>query len=358
MNHSVNLAQPLDALPGVSAKSAARFAKAGVATVQAALLHLPLRYEDRSRLTAVTDFRAGDNVQLLARVLDARIHYGRRKMLSVTLADDADNACVLRYFHFYPSQLKQFVPGRRGLFYGKAQWGMHGFELHHPEIRWLGADEVPDLSAGICPVYPTVKGISQEAWRALLARALAAFADAEDDDPLTQQGFIGFWAALRLLHQPSHEHSLTALLDAGHPARKRLAFEELCAHQISIQRIRAQLRREQAIALPAAADWHARFREALPFALTEAQARVAAEIAADVTQSVPMMRLVQGDVGSGKTVVAMLAALHAVAGGYQAALMAPTELLAEQHLRRFAEFLEPLGIRCVLLSGKLGAKAR
>ncbi|MDO4776571.1 MAG: ATP-dependent DNA helicase RecG [Cardiobacteriaceae bacterium] len=353
-----SLHHPLDAIPGIPRKTAERFAKAGVATVQEALLHLPIRYEDRSRLTAIADFRAGDSVQLLAEVADARVTYGRRKMLSVTVIDRAGNACGLRYFHFYPSQLKQFVPGRRGLFYAKAQWGMHGFELHHPEIRWLGDSEVPDLSAGICPVYPTVKSIPQDAWRALLTRILAHFAQEHDDDPLTRQGFMGFWAALRLLHQPDGEHSLTALLDAGHPARRRLAFEELCAHQIGIQRMRAQLRSQQAQALPARHDLHARFLERLPFALTPAQARVCDEIAADVAQDVPMMRLVQGDVGSGKTVVAMMAALHAVAGGCQAAVMAPTELLAEQHMRRFADYLEPLGIRCVLLTGKLGAKAR
>ena len=353
-----SLHHPLETIPGITRKTAERFAKAGISTVQEALLHLPIRYEDRSRLTAVADFRAGDSVQLLAKVLDARVTYGRRKMLSVTLLDEAGNACGLRYFHFYPSQLKQFVPGRRGLFYGKAQWGMQGFELHHPEIRWLGEGEVPDLSQGICAVYATVKGIDQAAWRTLMARALAQMPTEQADDPLTAHGFMDFWRALRVLHQPDGEHSLSALLDAGHPARRRLAFEELCAHQIGIQRMRAQLRREQARPLPGQGVWHTRFLEGLPFALTKAQARVCAEIAADVAQDVPMMRLVQGDVGSGKTVVAMMAALHAVAAGAQAAMMAPTELLAEQHLRRFSEYLAPLGIRCVLLSGKLGAKAR
>lgn len=355
---AVALNMPLHALPGVGEKSAARFAAAGVATLGEALLHLPIRYEDRSRLTAIADFRHGDSVQFLARVLDVRITYGRRKMLHVVLADRGGDACSLRYFHFYPSQLKQFAVGRQGLFYGKAQWGQQGFEVHHPDIRWLAEGEVPDLAEGLCPVYATVKGVPQGAWRALLQRALAAVADARDEDPLTARGFTGFWQAVRLLHCPDGESSPAALLADDHPARRRLAFEELCAHQLSIQRIRLQLQEKQATALPAQGALHEGLLAALPFALTGAQARVAAEIAADVGKGVPMMRLVQGDVGSGKTVVAMLAALHAVDAGAQAAVMAPTELLAEQHFRRFAEYLEPLGVRCVLLSGKLGAKAR
>lgn len=358
MTAALSLDLPLHHLPHVSEKSAARFAKAGVATLRDALLHLPIRYEDRSRLTAIADFRHGDAVQFEASVLDTRITYGRRKVLHVVLVDRAGNACSLRYFHFYPSQLKQFTPQRRGIFYGKAQFGTQGFEVHHPEIRWLADGEVADLSQGICPVYPTVKGIDQAAWRALLARVLAFVGTPDDDDPLTRQGFIGFWQALALLHRPDGEYSLSALLDPEHPARKRLAFEELCAHQLSIQQIRRTLRAQQSLALPTHSPLHDALRSALPFALTDAQARVCTEIAADVGKTVPMMRLVQGDVGSGKTVVAIMAALHAVAAGAQAAVMAPTELLAEQHLRRFCEYLQPLGVRCVLLTGKLGAKAR
>ena len=348
---------PLAGALRMTPRAAERFAQAGVVTVGDALLHLPLRYEDRSRLTAIADFRAGDSVQLQAQVLEARVTYGRRKMLQVTLVDAAGNGCGLRYFHFYPSQLKQFVPGRRGLFYGKVQWGMQGFELHHPEIRWLAEGEVADLSAGICAVYPTVKGLAQGAWRGLLAKLLARLG-ADEEDALTKEGFMGFYAALRLLHQPDAAQSLAALLEAEHPARRRLAFEELCAHQLSIQRIRAQLRAQQALALPGQGVLHEAFLAALPFALTPAQARVCAEIGADVGKATPMMRLVQGDVGSGKTVVAMMAALHAVSAGAQVAVMAPTELLAEQHARRFQEWLAPLGIAIVLLSGKLPAKAR
>lgn len=347
----------LSAALGMSDKAAARFAQAGVVTVGDALLHLPLRYEDRSRLTAIADFRHGDSVQVLATVLEARVTYGRRKMLHVTLADAAGNACSVRYFHFYPSQLKQFVPGRRGLFYGKAQGGMQGFELHHPEIRWLAEGEVAELPTGIGAVYPTVKGLAQGAWRALLAKLLA-LAPTQDEDLLTDQGFMGFWAALRVLHQPDGAQSLTTLLEAEHPARRRLAFEELCAHQLGIQRIRERLRAERAPVLPGQGALHAAFLAALPFALTDAQRRVCAEIAADVGKESPMMRLVQGDVGSGKTVVAMMAALHAVQAGAQVAVMAPTELLAEQHAKRFQEWLAPLGVKSVLLSGKLGAKAR
>ena len=358
MGVSVSLDVPLHVLPGVSEKAAARFAKAGVATVREALLHLPVRYEDRSRLTAVADFRHGDVVQFEASVLEARVSFGRRKMLHVALADRGGNVCALRYFHFYPSQLKQFVAGRRGIFYGKALWGGQGFEVHHPEIRWLAEGEVAELAQGVCAVYPSVKGVDQAAWRALLVRVLDYVAGEGDDDPLSAQGLMGFWQAVRLLHQPDGEHSLTALLAADHPARRRLAFEELCAHQLSIQRIRWQLQQLRAVALPPQGALHAALLGALPFALTEAQARVCAEIAADVGKEVPMLRLVQGDVGSGKTVVAMMAALHAVQAGAQAAMMAPTELLAEQHLRRFCAFFEPLGVRCVLLSGKLGAKAR
>lgn len=358
MSSSFSLDLPLSALPGVKEKEAARFAQAGVATLRDALLHLPLRYEDRSHLTAIRDFRAGDMVQFEAQVADVKITHGRGKVLHVMLCDRAGDGCGLRYFHYYPSQLKQFVPGRRGIFYGRAQAGFRGFELHHPEVRWLAEGRTADLPQGALAVYPTVKGLGQAAWRALMARVLAAVADRVDDDPLCDLGMTGFWQALRALHCPAAHCSLETLAQPEHPARRRLAFEELCAHQLNIARIRSHLRTQQAQVLPDAGDLHAALRAALPFDLTQAQERVCAEIAEDVGRSSPMMRLVQGDVGSGKTVVAVMAALHAVAAGAQAAVMAPTELLAEQHWRRFAQYMQPLGIRCVLLGGKTGAKAR
>lgn len=353
----LDFSTPLQKALSLSDAATQAFLRAGVANVRDLLLHLPLRYEDRSHLTPIDSLRDGQMAQIYAQVMSSRIMNARRKMLQVTIADEAENTLTLQYFHFYPSQLKQFSQHRYGLFYGKVQWSPYGYQMAHPEIHWLKADEYPELSTQLLPIYGTVKGLTQARWRQAVAKVLQAV-PLPEADALTEIGFMSVQEALRTLHAPSLETSPEALLSAGHPARKRLAMEELCAHQISIQEARAQLRLRPAPVLKKDVPLLKQFLAHLPFELTSAQQRVISEISADLASSVPMLRMVQGDVGSGKTIVALCACLQAIAAGKQAAFMAPTELLAEQHAANIARLLGELPVQTVLLASKLPAKEK
>lgn len=349
--------QSLEQALGVSSKAAASFAKAGVETLAQAWFYLPLRYENRAQLTPIGDFRDGVMAQFVAEVIDVKVVQKRSRLLVVTVRDDQGGVCSLRFFRFYPSQLRQFEPGRRGLFYGKAVYSSYGYELHHPDIQWLTADEQPVLHEGLSAIYPTIKGLNQARWRALLARALLV---AENilpvDDPLTREGLLSLPEALRSVHQPGSEVRAQDLYNRDHPAFKRLKMEELCAHQLSVQQARIRLRSVPAPILTRDTGLVEALQAQLPFALTSAQQRVSHEIAADLSRQEPMLRLVQGDVGSGKTLVALLACLYCVGAGYQAVLMAPTELLAEQHATSLRRLLGDLPVTVGMLVSKLAAK--
>ena len=350
------LNQPLAAISSHGEKTAATLARCGVETVRDLLTHLPLRYEDRSHITPIAALRDGATVQVLGEVLHADLIQRRKRLLQVTLRDAAGDYCKLIYFNFYPSQQKAFAPGRRGLFYGKAVWTMQGYQIHHPEVQWLAEGEMPQLPAHLYPVYPTVKGLGQARWHDLMRRALAhVLPQLPEHDPLTEAGYWPLPAALAALHQPNESTALEALLERNHPARRRLIIEELIAHQLSIQNARERLRAQQATALPAEPTLLQTFRAALPYTLTAAQSRVCAEIAADLAQTTPMLRLVQGDVGSGKTVVALAACLQAIAAGQQAVFMVPTELLAEQHAANIRRLLGELPVRVATLTSKMPA---
>ena len=355
-----DLALTLPAALNISEKTAELFARAGITTLRELILHLPLRYEDRSHLTPIAALRDGATVQICGEIVHADLIQRQRRILTVTVRDEAGDMCKLLYFNYYPSQQKAFVPGRRGLYYGKACWTPRGYQIHHPEITWLEAGQIPQLAEHLYPVYPTVKGLGQARWQGIIKKAFdLVLPTLPEADPLTAAGYLPLPAALTALHRPPEHSNPDALLDRSHPARRRLILEELCAHQLAIQNARARVRNQRALALPADAPLLRDFRAALPYTLTHAQERVCAEIAADLAQATPMMRLVQGDVGSGKTIVALAACLQAIAAGSQAVLMVPTELLAEQHAANIRRLLAGLPVTLTTLTSKMaGAEKR
>ena len=325
-------------------------------------LHLPLRYEDETRLVAVAALRDGA-VATVETVVESVQVQGRapRRQLAVRLRDVAsDEPFAIRLFHFYPNQQKQLQPGVRLRVHGQARRGLFGWEMVHPAWRVVAPGE--PLPRTLTPVYPSTAGVSQAYLRKAVAGVLSRLRldDTLPPDELARQQLPAFDASLRLLHAPATD-ALADLEDGRHPALRRLKFDELLAQQLAQQRARAQRRRWTAPTLRRDAPDDGlvqRLLAMLPFALTAAQRRCSDEIAADLGQPVPMHRLLQGDVGSGKTVVAALAAAQAIAAGWQCALMAPTEILAAQHARKLADWLEPLGVRVAWLSGSQGRRER
>jgi ATP-dependent DNA helicase RecG len=333
-----------------------KFARLGIRTEADLLLHLPLRYEDETRIVAIADVAPGETAQVAGEVRSNEIVTRPRRMLQVEL-DDGSGRIGLRFLNFYGSQVAQLGVGRRLRAMGEVRGGLFGLEMVHPRYRMLGgADRLP---ATLTPVYPTVAGIGQSDLRRTILEALARtdWADTLRPGCAERLGLPALMPSLRLLHQPPPETPLSAIEDRTHPACRRLAFEELLAQQLSLKRARAARAGQRAVPLPDQAQTQ-RLLAALPFALTGAQQRAWHEISRDLAGSEPMNRLLQGDVGSGKTVVAALAAMQAIGSGRQAALMAPTEILAEQHFRKLGSWLEPLGVRVAWLSGSLTASAK
>ena len=341
-------------------------------------LHLPLRYEDETRITLLDDAREGDSVQIEATVTACEVSYRPRKQLVVTVNDGSD-ACTLRFFNFYPSQQKVMAVGQRIRARGELKGGFAGWAMLHPVVRAAGGA----LPTALTPVYPTVAGLSQAVLRREVLAGLAradlsdTFAPGDLDVLNRQIGHHALWTlrdALSFLHHPAPDVSIDAMQDHSHPAWQRLKAEELLAQQLSqlqSRRERARLRAprltmvpdvlEDGIvepATPVLMPLYTELLERLPFALTAAQQRVCAEVARDLARVVPMHRLLQGDVGSGKTVVAALAATICIDTGWQCALMAPTEILAQQHFAKLLSWLEPLGVTTVWLTGTQKAKER
>jgi ATP-dependent DNA helicase RecG len=352
---------PVTSLPGVGPALAETLSKLGIERVQDLWFHLPLRYEDRTRITAIRDLVAGESAQVEGVVEAVETGFRYRPQLRVAIGDDSRATLVLRFFHFRRQQAQQFSPGTRLRCFGPIRHGQHGLEMVHPQYRILRGEVAVETT--LTPVYPITEGLGQQRLRGVIDKALArlpgeATLELIPSGLLVPLGLAPLRTALLAVHRPPPEADLEALMAGRDPAQGRLAFEELLAHHLSLKQRRARVRRQRAPALPADPALQARFLEALPFALTGAQQRVAGEVARDLGKRVPMLRLVQGDVGSGKTVVAAMAALHAIANGRQTALMAPTELLAEQHLRSFREWFDPLGIEVVWLAGKVTGRAR
>ena len=354
---------PVTALRGVGPRLADRLRRLGIRTAEDVLLHLPARYQDRSRVVPIGLLRPGAEAQIEAEVVGAEVTASGRRFLLCRLRD-ASGALTLRFFHFSPAQQQLFEQtGTRLRCFGEVRQGYAGLEMIHPECRRLDPD-TPPVSDRLTPIYPATAGLQQFTLRALAEQALAQLdAGALLPELLppalrAQLQLPSVAEAVQLLHRPPSDASLAELDGGRHPARRRLAFEELLAHQLSLRRLRERMRRQAAPPLAGDGGLSRRFLERLPFTLTGAQRRVLEEIAADLAQPRPMLRLLQGDVGSGKTVVAAVAALRAVETGAQAALMAPTELLAEQHYRGFQNWLSGLGVEVAWLTGRLAGRAR
>ncbi len=358
-----DLSAPVTALKGVGEALAIKLARLGVERISDLLFHLPLRYQDRTRLTPIGLLRAGHEAVVEGEVTASDIVKGRRRSLLIRLRDGS-GILSLRFFHFSPAQQQQMRPGVTVRAFGEARAGATGLEIYHPEYRLSGGSETP-VEEYYTPIYPTTEGLHQTRLRALTQQALRLLEQAPETlpdvipDALRQRFQLpGLHASLQLLHQPPPDVDLEQLAHGLHPATRRLALEELLAHQLSLREVRLRIQADGAPELPSGRSLQTRFLAQLPFALTGAQRRVLEEIALDLARPAPMLRLVQGDVGSGKTVVAAMAALSALAGNCQAAMMAPTEILAEQHYRSFKAWFEPLGIEVAWLAGKLKGKAR
>ena len=354
--------RPVTSLRGVGPALAATLERLGLHTVQDVLFHLPLRYEDRTRVVPIGTLRAGDRAVVEGEVQLAEVVFRRRRALLCRIADGS-GFLTLRFFHFSAAQQESLARGTRIRCFGEARPGPAGLEIVHPEYRKILPGATEAAGDSLTPVYPTTEGVQQGRMRALTGLALAQLPDGGLRDWVTPDvlGMVGLpslEAALRYVHRPPPDADIEALNDGRHPAQRRLAFEELLAHQLSLRLLRQAADRDDAWPLPRRSDLVDRCLARLPFALTAAQRRVWHEIATDLERLHPMMRLVQGDVGSGKTVVAALAALRAVEHGAQAAVMAPTELLAEQHARNFSGWLDPLGVRVGLLTGRLTGRTR
>lgn len=351
---------PLSTLAGVGASQAGKLAKLGLVTVQDLLLHLPLRYEDRTQLYAINDLLPNIYATVEGEVLNCDISFGRRRMLTCQISDGT-GILTLRFFNFNAGMKNSMSPGRRVTAYGEIKRGQRGAEIIHPEYRVQGENTTVALQETLTPVYSTTEGVRQATLRNLTDQALELLdtcAIAELLPPELSQGMIGLPAALRMLHRPPPDMALVDLEHGRHPAQRRLIMEELLAHNLSMLAVRAGAQRYHALPMTPRHDLSSKLLAALPFKPTAAQVRVVQEIEHDLAHDYPMMRLVQGDVGSGKTLVAALTALNVIAWGKQVALMAPTELLAEQHANNFRQWFAPLGIEVGWLAGKQKGKAR
>ncbi|BEE11656.1 ATP-dependent DNA helicase RecG [Aeromonas veronii] len=351
---------PLDSLKGVGSKMLEKLERLGLATVQDLLFHLPLRYEDRTQMWPIGDLPPGLHGAVEGEIQDTQLVMGRRRMM-VCRISDGTGTLTLRFFNFTAAQKNSLAAGRLIRCFGEVRPGKYGLEMAHPEYKLLGEEQAGQTEEALTPVYPTTEGLRQLTLRSLTDQALAQL-DLYGVEELLPAGLyphqIELAAALKLLHRPPPSVALPLLESGQHPAQQRLVLEELLAHNLSVLKVRAQAQTQLARALKPAPELVEQLLGALPFKPTGAQSRVVAEISKDLQQSHPMMRLVQGDVGSGKTLVAALAALQAIGNGCQVGLMAPTELLAEQHAINFAKWLEPLGIGVGWLAGKQKGKAR
>ena len=356
--HSIGV----EKLRGVGPLLSAKLQKLGLYTVQDLLFHLPLRYIDRTKITAIGGVQPLTEVVIEGEVRGSDVVFGRRRSL-VCRVQDHSGLMTLRFFHFNQAQQQGLQPGTKLRCFGEVRRGKSGLEMYHPEYQLLNQAKPPALAETLTPIYPATEGVTQQRIRDLCGQALKLLEQHSIEDWLpaklaNSHSNYSLVDALHLLHNPPPGTAINLLAEGEHPAQQRLASEELIAHHLSLLRLRQKIQHQAAPTLlpdQAAAE---RFLAQLPFTLTGAQQRVASEISADISQPIPMLRLIQGDVGSGKTVVAALAAVQAVANGMQAALMAPTEILAEQHRVNFETWLAPLGIRIAWLTGKLKGKGR
>jgi ATP-dependent DNA helicase RecG len=336
-----------------------KLARLGLRTDMDLVLHLPMRYEDETRIVSIREacMRGGQTWQVEGVVVKNEISYKPRRQLQVTVADDSGEL-LLRFMNFYGSQVKQLSEGVRVRARGELKHGFFGAEMVHPAYKVV--NEGAPLPSSLTPVYPSGEGLSQTVLRRAIADAMKRV-DWRDTLPpalRARMRLTDFEPAVKLLHYPPRDVDANALVERSHPAWVRMKFDELLAQQLSLKRAQRARRDKGAPMLRAVGELSEAFLRQLPFALTGAQQRVVREIRADLRQGFPMQRLLQGDVGSGKTVVSALAAAQAIDSGYQAALMAPTEILAEQHFRKIAAWMEPLGVKVAWLTGSLKKKEK
>lgn len=349
------------ALKGVGPKVADKLGKLNIHTVQDVLFHLPLRYQDRTRITPLGALYPGVEAVVDVEVKVADVIFRRRRALLCKVGDST-GSLTLRFFHFSKAQQQNLQPGIRLRCFGEVRKGGTGLEMVHPEYQQL-QDEA-DTEDSLTAIYPTTEGVHQLTLRKITDQALGLLTSnrvLQDWLPESMTGHYHFpdlKTALSIVHRPPPTEDIEALMEGMHPAHRRLSFEELIAHRLGLLALRAQTRKQQAPVMSASGKTLNGFLGSLPFNLTNAQSRVIAEIMADIKNPEPMLRLVQGDVGAGKTVVAAAAAAQAVEAGYQVAIMAPTEILAEQHLLNFSAWFEALGINVGWLSGKMKVKQR
>ena len=352
------LVQATTQLKGVGGKVAERLQKLGIEQIQDLLFHLPLRYQDRTRLLPLGSLKPGQEGLIEGTVRLSQVKFGRRRTLLCYL-DDGTGSIVLRFFHFSKVQQQQLSQGVRVRCFGEIRNGPSSLEMVHPEYSIIAAEAVVPVDAELTPIYPTTEGLHQLSFRKLIKQALSYLNDAaslpELIPPAARLHAVADYSlveALCFVHQPPPDVNVQLLLDRKHPTQRRLAYEELLAQHLSLRKVRAQMQQHQAPVLKTDGKQYQALLAALSFSLTAAQQRVIKDILADIQSALPMQRLVQGDVGSGKTIVAALAILESVTAGYQAAMMAPTELLAEQHFQTFKNWLGPLGVKVGWCAGK------
>lgn len=362
MQAKTKLGDPVTRIKGVGPHIAARLERLGVRSVQDVLFLLPLRYQDRTRITPLGSLRPGDDVLVEGEIEHAEIVFRRRRMLLIILSDGTGSV-LLRFFYFNQQQQQALVRGVRIRCYGEVRLGNGRLEMVHPEYRRLFSVAVP-VDECLTPVYPSTEGVQQKTLRQLSDQVLhlvneePAIREYLPETVLADFQYPTLAESLRYVHRPPPDAPLPLLAEGRHPAQQRLAFEELLAHHLSMRLLRKILQNDPAPAIQPAGKLQARCKAMLPFILTSAQERVIAELNQDLAKPKPALRLVQGDVGSGKTVVAVMAALQVIEAGYQVAVMAPTELLAEQHYRSFLRWLEPLGLQVGWLSSRSKGQLR
>lgn len=351
---------PLNSLSGVGAKVAEKLEKVGLNNVQDLLFHLPLRYEDRTRIYPIVKLHAGLWAAVQGKVMHVDTIFGKRKMLTVKISD-GNGTITLRFFNFTAGMKNNFAEGKQVHAYGEIKRGNMGLEIVHPDYKFFAPRQQPDVEANLTPVYPTTEGLRQVTLRNLTDQALELIDKAAVNELLPSGLYdnqITLAQALHTIHRPPPGIDLEQFDEGKHPAQLRLIMEELLAQNLSMLSVRSKGQQDKAMPFPPVHTLKDKLLAQLPFSPTNAQARVTKEIEADLEKPHPMMRLVQGDVGSGKTLVAALAAVRALEHGQQVALMAPTELLAEQHAINFANWFEAMGIQVGWLAGKLKGKAR
>ena len=351
---------PVTELKGVGSKVAENLSKLGIVSVQDLLFHLPHRYEDRTRIYAIANLQPFLSTNIQGEIMSCDVQFGRKRMLIVRVSDGTGTV-TLRFFHFTAAQKNNLQPGLTIRCFGEIKAGKFGFEILHPEYKQVDLTSPSPMQESLTPVYPATEGIKQLTLRNLTEQALVLLHKGGLAELLPEglyQRQFSLNDALQLVHRPPPDVTLSLLEEGKHPAQQRLVLEELLAHHLSVLKVRQQSQQHLGFAIQPAANLLTKFLAQLPFTPTGAQDRVLKDIQQDMQLNRPMMRLVQGDVGSGKTLVAVMAALSAINAGYQVALMAPTELLAEQHANNFRQWLNPLGIEVGWLAGKLKAKIR